>query len=130
MRAKKLAVALSAFALAGALATPASAATSSAPVAKEASASSEIGTMTVKGCAFVGAHPTIKQGSTNTRAVKHAQCLLNKVQGMKHVTIDGSFGAVTRVSVRQMQQKCYPKNPAEHDGIIGGKTWSCLHYKR
>lgn len=120
--ARNLALGLAAVALAGVFVAPATA------TAAPSSTSSEIGVLTVPGCVYTGTHPTVQYGDNN-RHVKHAQCLLTKVHGYRGVDMDGIFGARTKSAVVSAQKKCYPSSPSDWDGIVGYKTWSCLHNK-
>ncbi|MFJ1591518.1 peptidoglycan-binding protein [Kitasatospora albolonga] len=122
MLTKKLAAGLSTAALMGVGLFGAPAAT-----AAPAAAGGQVGVMTVKGCVYAGTHPVVKSGDNN-RHVKHAQCLLKKVHGY-NVDMDGSFGPKTKSAVIKAQKRCYPKSPSDWDGIVGFKTWSCLHTK-
>ncbi|MCQ6553176.1 peptidoglycan-binding protein [Streptomyces sp. C10-9-1] len=122
MLTKKLTLGLSTAALLGVGALGSPAVASPAPAANGQAA-----VMSVPGCLHVGSHAVVKYGDSN-RHVKHAQCLLRKVKGY-NVAMDGIFGAKTRSAVIKAQKRCYPNRPAEWDGIVGNKTWACLHYK-
>lgn len=67
-------------------------------------------------------HPEISMGDTGT-AVKHAQCILRNGLGLSAVEVDGIFGTNTEKGVKLAQKKC----EITVDGIVGPKTWACLH---
>lgn len=72
-------------------------------------------------CGYNGAHPTLRQGDRGD-AVRHAQCLLNKIWGYP-IAMDGIFGPNTASAVRGHQRDC---NIAV-DGVVGPQTWRALH---
>jgi zinc D-Ala-D-Ala carboxypeptidase len=72
-------------------------------------------------CPYSGAHPTLRQGSSG-EAVRHLQCLLNRVWGYG-IAIDGAFGPATRGAVVAHQLDC----GIAADGVVGPVTWSRLH---
>lgn len=59
--------------------------------------------------------PTIKKGSTG-KAVKVWQAIVE-------AEIDGDFGSKTRTATIAFQQKVFPNDSSEWDGIVGDKTW-------
>ncbi|OLE27168.1 MAG: hypothetical protein AUG49_06080 [Catenulispora sp. 13_1_20CM_3_70_7] len=84
--------------------------------------------------------PTIKQGSSNSNAVKQAQCLLKKsMLGIKPLAIDGVWGSDTQSAMKSFQS-CnnsptvkspggtppYPKLSV--DGVAGTQTWADLYF--
>lgn len=72
-------------------------------------------------CPYRGGHQTLRQGSQGA-AVKHLQCLLNKVWGYG-TKIDGIFGPKTRSAVVAHQKDCH----ITRDGVVGPVTWKRLH---
>lgn len=80
------------------------------------------GTADRAACPETHSHPEIRKGSTGT-AVRHAQCLLQHGAGYKNVEIDGIFGRITDIAVRDAQSRC----GVDVDGIVGPDTWWCLH---
>ena len=58
---------------------------------------------------------TIKKGSTG-KAVKVWQAIVE-------AEIDGDFGSKTRTATIAFQQKVFPNDSSEWDGIVGDKTW-------
>ncbi|MFC5897716.1 peptidoglycan-binding domain-containing protein [Streptomyces zhihengii] len=73
-------------------------------------------------CGELRSHPEIRRGDTGT-AVRHAQCLLRHGAGYVNVEIDGIFGRITEIATEDAQSRC----GAGVDGIIGPRTWECLH---
>ncbi|MFI1304102.1 peptidoglycan-binding protein [Streptomyces sioyaensis] len=71
-------------------------------------------------CPYSLSHPTLYPGDTG-KAVAHAQCLLN-IYG-RGLAEDGMFGSSTKASVVWAQGRCH----LTKDGIVGPKTWNCLH---
>ncbi|MFH9188130.1 peptidoglycan-binding protein [Streptomyces sp. NPDC017673] len=71
-------------------------------------------------CPYDRTHPNLYPGDTG-KAVTHAQCLLN-IYG-RHLQEDGVFGAATKAAVIWAQGRCHITT----DGIVGPKTWDCLH---
>ncbi|MEU8034891.1 peptidoglycan-binding domain-containing protein [Streptomyces sp. NPDC049099] len=71
-------------------------------------------------CPYNGAHPNLYPGDTG-KAVAHAQCLLN-IYG-RGLEEDGQFGSATKAAVIWAQGRCH----ITKDGIVGPKTWDCLH---
>ncbi|MFI0219069.1 peptidoglycan-binding protein [Streptomyces lydicus] len=71
-------------------------------------------------CPYDLAHPTLYPGDTG-KAVAHAQCLLN-IYG-RGLDEDGIFGSGTKAAVIWAQGRC----GLTKDGIVGPKTWNCLH---
>ena len=59
--------------------------------------------------------PTIKKGSTG-KAVKVWQAIVE-------TEIDGDFGGKTKAATIAFQQKVFPNDYSEWDGIVGDKTW-------
>ena len=59
--------------------------------------------------------PTIKKGSTG-KAVKVWQAIVE-------TEIDGDFGGKTKAATIAFQQKVFPNDSSEWDGIVGDKTW-------
>ena len=84
--------------------------------------------------------PDIKQGTTNTNAVKQLQCLLKKSElGIKPLVIDGSWGSDTQSAMTAFQgcnnsptvhspggNPPYPKLTV--DGVAGPQTWADLYF--
>ncbi|MEY9929463.1 hypothetical protein ABH926_004103 [Catenulispora sp. GP43] len=84
--------------------------------------------------------PDIKQGTTNTNAVKQLQCLLKKSElGIKPLAIDGSWGSDTQSALTAFQgcnnsptvhspggTPPYPKLAV--DGDAGPQTWADLYF--
>ncbi|QTE02985.1 peptidoglycan-binding domain-containing protein [Streptomyces cyanogenus] len=71
-------------------------------------------------CSYDGAHPYLYPGDPG-KAVAHAQCLLN-LYG-RRLQVDGQFGPATKAAVIWAQGRCH----IDTDGIVGPKTWDCLH---
>lgn len=95
----------------------------SATAAAPAPAAVTAGGVSVLGmCNYSGSHPEISSGASG-EVVAHAQCLLRNVWGYKDVAVDGQFGPTTRKYVVKAQGVC----GITQDGIIGPKTWDCLH---
>ena len=44
----------------------------------------------------------------------------------KDIEVDGSFGPITESGVLSLQKQLFPDEPAEHDGIVGQKTWTAM----
>ncbi len=74
-------------------------------------------------CAYTSRQPTLSLGSTDSVAVRQAQCQLNYAYNAQLV-VDGSFGPNTR-SATIYFQRCVG---IAQDGIIGPNTWSWLNY--
>ena len=67
----------------------------------------------------------LSQGSTGAQ-VKTVQRIIY-VRGINsHISIDGDFGPITESGVIELQQKLFPSNPSEWDGIVGEKTWTAI----
>lgn len=114
---KRLALAASVAVLAGGvLSAPAASAAPAQETVAEAQANA------LGPCNYSCSHPVLMRGHTGS-AVRHAQCLLNRVWGYTAVDIDGIFGGMTEAGVRVMQIRC----GITEDGIIGPNTWACLH---
>ncbi|MER6925359.1 peptidoglycan-binding domain-containing protein [Streptomyces spiralis] len=109
---KRAALALSAFVLGAAATGAAPAIAAPAPVPAAIAADSA--------CPYDLAHPTLYPGDTG-KAVVHAQCLLN-IYG-RGLAEDGIFGSATKAAVVWAQGRC----GITKDGIVGPKTWNCLH---
>ncbi|MFJ4269646.1 peptidoglycan-binding protein [Streptomyces coelicoflavus] len=114
---KRLALTVSVTALVGGVLSVPAAAAAPAPETVSGSSATALGP-----CNYSGSHPVLSRGSTGS-AVRHAQCLLNRVWGYSAVDIDGIFGEVTETAVTIMQVRCRIAD----DGIIGPNTWACLH---
>ncbi|MFF0163747.1 peptidoglycan-binding protein [Streptomyces sp. NPDC005263] len=84
-------------------------------------AAAPVGAAAASACPYSGPHPTLSYGSTGP-AVKHAQCLIN-YYGVWVIAEDGIFGDDTYNAVLWAQRAC----GSTPDGIIGPKTWDCLH---
>ncbi|MFB7466116.1 peptidoglycan-binding protein [Streptomyces sp. NPDC056224] len=72
-------------------------------------------------CNYTINRPTIKFGSSG-RAVKQAQCYLNRAMSEANLAEDGKFGPVTNAATRRFQSCA----GITVDGIIGAQTWSSL----
>lgn len=83
-----------------------------------------------------GPRPTLRRGASGD-AVRDAQTRLNAVHVRQTaagssgldgapLTVDGHFGALTGRAVRAFQQLAFPGQPAEHDGVLGPRTWAAL----
>ncbi|MFE0252371.1 peptidoglycan-binding protein [Streptomyces sp. NPDC059010] len=95
------------------------AATTAAPaIASPASAPAAIAGDSA--CPYDLGHPNLYPGDTG-KAVAHAQCLLN-IYG-RGLEEDGIFGSATKTAVKWAQGRCH----ITKDGIVGPKTWNCLH---
>lgn len=73
-------------------------------------------------CPYSGIHPVLMNGSDGG-AVRHLQCLLNKIWGYGEVAQDGHFGPITESAVTRHQQDCQ----IQVDGVVGPETWRHLH---
>ncbi|MGW0903417.1 peptidoglycan-binding domain-containing protein [Streptomyces sp. NPDC002853] len=78
-------------------------------------------------CPYSGSHPELTRSEAYSSAVKHAQCLWNTQNGLhggrKLINQDGYFGSDTYSVMRKIQSAC----GITVDGIVGPKTWKCLH---
>ena len=83
-----------------------------------------------------GSRPTLRRGAAGD-AVRGAQLQLNAVHGQQLASgqpgldaapleVDGQYGARTQRAVRAFQRLAFPGRPAEHDGVLGPRTWAAL----
>jgi phosphatidylserine/phosphatidylglycerophosphate/cardiolipin synthase-like enzyme/peptidoglycan hydrolase-like protein with peptidoglycan-binding domain len=81
-------------------------------------------------------HPNIQRGSQGA-PVREAQHKLNQVHalellngrpGLRDAPLveDGDFGSKTHNATISFQQLVFPNQPAQHDGMIGPRTWAQL----
>lgn len=68
--------------------------------------------------------PTLRQND-KCYEVGVLQALLNEKCGY-FLKVDNDFGEKTADAVFHFQCKCFPKEPNEHDKIVGVKTWTKL----
>lgn len=69
--------------------------------------------------------PTLQFGSQGA-AVKELQTLINSFLNDSRLVVDGIFGSVTEVTVKEMQERFF----LVVDGIVGNKTWAALITRR
>jgi peptidoglycan hydrolase-like protein with peptidoglycan-binding domain len=69
--------------------------------------------------------PMLQLGSQG-EAVKELQTLINSFLNDPRLTVDGIFGPVTEVIVKEMQERFF----LVVDGIVGSKTWVALMTRR
>ncbi|MGI0483984.1 peptidoglycan-binding domain-containing protein [Pantanalinema rosaneae CENA516] len=69
--------------------------------------------------------PTLQIGSQGA-AVKELQTLINNFFNDPRLVVDGIFGSVTEVTVKEIQERFF----LVVDGIVGSKTWAALMTRR
>ena len=83
-----------------------------------------------------GSRPTIRSGSRGPAVIEaqqrlnriHAQAIAAGTPGLADcpLAVDGVFGRHTRAATVSFQQRAFPGQPSEWDGIIGPKSWTAL----